>query len=217
MYSILCDRRRFFFKLRRVCFDRGCRGPYYARAMGDPLRDRRPVKELTDKSQDIEISAKIGDFERLCEAIDDELGALPAADVPGNWRDANVAGRLSFGHPDQQGRVLLLEGHVETSAVMVCQRCLSTFEWPLSTDLKLQLGVLDQLVDECDGYELWELDDDSLRPIDIVDEALTISLPFSAVHQEPAECTEISADVAGTRMTTPFASLRSRMDAGKQN
>ena len=180
--------------------------------MGDPLRDRRPVTELADKSQDIEISAKIADFRRLCEAIDAELRALPAAEVPADWRATKVSGRLSLTQADRQGSVVLLDGRGETCAVLVCQRCLSTFEWPLSTELKLQFGVLDQASDECAGYELWELDDDTLRPIDIVDEALTISLPFSALHQEPAECVAIAADDNGNRMTTPFATLRAQMD-----
>ena len=182
--------------------------------MSDPLRDRRPVKELADTSQRIEISGIITDFERLSQAIDADLDALQEADIPSDWRQSAVSGWLVFRGDDRQPRSVLLEAKLETRATLVCQRCLAPFEWPLSADLKLRLTVPGVAVESADGYELWELEDDIIRPIDIIDEALTIALPFVARHDG---CVEIEPQAEGEEMTTPFASLRSQMDEGKQD
>lgn len=185
--------------------------------MGDPLRDRRPVNELAKKGQHIEISAKIGDFERLVNVIEKDFALLQAADVPSDWRDTPVLGRLDFSFADRDGEVAALDAELKTRVAAVCQRCLRPFEWPLQATLKLKLDESESTTEQSDGYELWELDDDTICPLEIVDEALTMALPLSARHEDKNECVDIGSDGPGSRMTTPFASLRSQMDEGQQD
>jgi len=185
--------------------------------MDDPLRDRRSVKELAKIRQVVEISEKIGNFDGLSTTIEADLAALPRADTPTNWREKHVSGRLSFGFADAHSGVATLEGNLEAGIAAVCQRCLSAFEWRLTTELKLQFVAPNDVVEDREGYELWELDDEAVRPSDIVDEALIMAMPLSARHEESAQCVAIASVENGEKMTTPFASLRTQMDKGKKN
>lgn len=185
--------------------------------MDDPLRDRRSVKELAKIRQVVEIAEKIGNFSELSTVIEADLAALPRADRPTDWREKRVSGRLSFSFADAHSGVATLEGFLEAAIAAVCQRCLSAFEWRLTTELKLQFVVPNEAVEDREGYELWELDDEAVRPTDIVDEALILAMPLSAKHEGSAQCVAIASLENGEKMTTPFASLRTQMDNGKKN
>lgn len=179
--------------------------------MGDPLRDRRPLKELAANLQVIEISDKIGSMDRLAEVVEAELSALDAGLIPPDWRESRVIGRLQFGRIDAQADVITLEGGLETSISTVCQRCLAVFDLPIKTDVRLQLTGPDSTPVELDGFEPWELADDVLSPADIVDEALVMAIPLSAMHENSDDCIEVEAAV-NDEMTRPFASLKAQMD-----
>jgi uncharacterized metal-binding protein YceD (DUF177 family) len=79
-------------------------------------------------------------------------------------------------------------------------------------------GPADETAD-CDGYEVWEFSEEDVSPIDIVEEALLIALPLSAMHDDVGDCVEIEAATEETlvdeKMTTPFAALRAQMDGEK--
>ncbi len=106
--------------------------------MGNPLRDRRTPSKLAASGQVIELSDKIGDFERLTAIIEADLAALNPDKLPSDWRDSVVSGQLAFGFTDAlgglqpEGRWPAAEGHVEVMINMVCQRCLEPFELPLA-------------------------------------------------------------------------------------
>ena len=84
---------------------------------------------------------------------------------------------------------------------------------PLEADTKLLLLELEQDADGYDEYEVWELEERLLRPLDIVEELLIMALPFSAMHAESAACRALSGDTPDNaeKMTTPFAALREQM------
>lgn len=180
--------------------------------MSDPLRDRRAASELAENEQVIELSEKIRDFERLSAAIGKDLATLPEATRPGGWRDTAVRGRLAFGFGDGSRRVAALKGQVETTVPSVCQRCLAPFEWPLDVTLRLVFAEPGRSVEERDGYELWELDERTLCPLAVVDEALVMALPLSAKHEDATCCVAVAPQECGEEMTRPFAALRERMD-----
>ena len=167
--------------------------------------------------QIVEISEKIGNFDKLSRVIETDLAALPRAEMPTNWRERLVSGRLSFDFADAQRAVAILEGTLDAAIAAVCQRCLSAFAWQLTIELKLQFVVPNEPLEGREGYELWELDDEVLRPMDIVDESLIMAMPLSARHEGSAKCVEIAPVETGEKMTTPFASLRTQMDKGKKN
>ncbi len=176
--------------------------------MTDPLHARLPVTSLVDKSEVIEISAKIGDFSRLAAAIEADLGT--ESDAPGhsNWREKPVSGTLQFGTEGAGEAVVAARLSAEMTSV--CQRCMGPFGWTLETELRLRLAGTDEADADLDGYETWELDDDVVIPIDLVDEALVMAMPLSVRHDEA--CVEVDETVAAEKMTTPFADLRAQMD-----
>lgn len=176
--------------------------------MGKLLTDRRTPHELAASRQVIELADKIGGFERLCEVVSSDLQTLAARSRPANWRDARVTGRLEFGFADDREDLPVLVGDVQTTVYAVCQRCLEPMRLALKAELKLLLAD-----EKLDGYEAWELDENTLRPLDIVDEALVMALPLSALHADSERCKPAAAakDVAEEK-TRPFAALRAQMD-----
>jgi uncharacterized metal-binding protein YceD (DUF177 family) len=63
-------------------------------------------------------------------------------------------------------------------------------------------------------YEIWEVEEDVIRPFDIVEEALIMALPLSALHQSHKKCGPLLEGLASDDNETvrPFADLRSRMN-----
>jgi uncharacterized protein len=181
--------------------------------MGNPLRERRSAAEWAAGSQVIEIASKIGDFEQLSAVMDADLAALETGRMPPGWRDTAVAGSLEFGFADAQQQLPTVRCRARVVVDAVCQRCLEPFRLPLEVEADLLLLELEQSADGFDEYEVWELEETLLRPLDIVEELLIMALPFSAMHVESAACKALSAgeDDGGEQMTTPFAGLREQM------
>jgi uncharacterized metal-binding protein YceD (DUF177 family) len=186
--------------------------------MGNPLRDRRTPLKLAASGQVIELSDKIGDFERLTAIIEADLAALNPDKLPSDWRDAVVSGQLVFGFTDAQealrpeGRWPATEGHVEVTINMVCQRCLEPFRLPLVADFRLLFAGDQADTISGDRYEVWELAEELLRPLDLVEEVLIMAMPLAARHVDDAACKEpIEIDEGSDDITRPFADLKSQM------
>ena len=172
--------------------------------MGNPLQERRAPQELAASGQVIEIASKISDFEKLTEIVESDLSALDPDKLPPDWRDAVVAGQLGFGFVAAQASVA---GQVAVTIDAVCQRCLQPFAVPLKAELRLVFG------EECDGFEVWELDDKDVCPADLIEEALIMTIPFVATHDDDVSCAAVSAaDEKAEKMTLPFANLKVQMD-----
>lgn len=184
--------------------------------MDDPVRDRSFLKDLVGKGQVFEISEKIASFARLSEAIGNDIAALDARAQTAEWRESLVTGQIIFGLADEPDRVATLVGHVEAQVAAVCQRCLTLFELPLRTELKLQFSSPGAVSEARDDYELWELSDALVSPLEIVDEALVMAMPLSARHEDSTYCVEF-AQQDDKESVMPFASLRAQLDEGRNN
>lgn len=182
--------------------------------MGDPLRDRRPPRDLAQDQQVVEISNEIGDFSRLIEVVTADLSALDSGKIPADWQKMRVAGRLEFGLSAAGDGVAELNLSLEAKVPATCQRCLRPFELPLATTLALLLTGPDGEPDEQQGFEIWELDEDVVSPIEIVDEALVMAMPLAAMHEDSEDCVAVAATTVAEKTTMPFANLRERMDKG---
>jgi uncharacterized metal-binding protein YceD (DUF177 family) len=184
--------------------------------MGNPLRDRRPLAELSAKGQIIEIADKIGNFKGLAQIVEADLGTLDADKIPQDWRDAALTGRLEFGFADAQQRVATIEGEVSVTIDAVCQRCLDRFRLPLSAQLRLMPVLSAGQADESGDFDIWELDDDMVCPADIIEEALIMAMPLAAMHSDAEECGryELAANDA-EQTTKPFADLKSRLEENR--
>lgn len=176
--------------------------------MTDPLHVRLPVTSLADKAEVFEISAKIGDFDRLAAAIDADLAGTAEAPSATDWRELPVTGRLQFGVAAAGEPVVSVD--LSADVTSVCQRSLEVFRWQLETAVRFRLAPNGEAVAELDGYETWELDDDVIVPIELADEALVMAMPLSVTHDEAV--VEADAGATGRDVTRPFADLRAQMD-----
>lgn len=182
--------------------------------MGDPLRDRRPPRDFAQDQQVVEISNEIGDFSRLIDVVNADLSALDSGKIPADWQKLRVAGRLKFGLAAAGDNAAELNLSLEATVPAICQRCLRLFEMPLKTSLALLLSGPGDETDEQQGFEIWELDDDVVSPIEIADEALVMAMPLAAMHEDNEDCVAVAATAVAEKTTTPFANLREQMDKG---
>ena len=182
--------------------------------MGDPLRDQRPPRDLAERHQVVEISDEIGSFERLAEVVRVDLSALESGKIPANWRKSKVSGVLKFGFTGDEGTIASLDVRLKANVPATCQRCLRAFDLPLTTSVALMFSGSDEVLAEQEGFEIWELADETVSPIDIADEVLVMAMPLSAMHEDSDDCIAIAASDVRQETTTPFANLREQMDKG---
>jgi uncharacterized metal-binding protein YceD (DUF177 family) len=79
--------------------------------------------------------------------------------------------------------------------------------------MKLLLPQSGTMPAECDGYEIWEFDENTVSPADIVEEALIMAMPLSALHASSDDCKAVFDDghVDDGKTVRPFEDLRSLM------
>ena len=181
--------------------------------MANPLLDLASPKELATRRQVIELTAKVDDFGRLVQIAQDDLSMVSQEKYPREWRAAPVNIKLVFAFADEPGAIPSLSGDIDTTLAVVCQRCLEPFELSLSTVLKILLVARAEDAKGLDEFEIWEIEDDLIRPLDIVEEALIMALPLSAMHASSEGCRLLAEDSVVDEGGTvkPFADLRSRM------
>ena len=190
--------------------------------MGNPLRDRRSAAKLASVGQVIEIVDKISSFENLANIVEADLAALDPDKMPSGWRDCAVRGELQFGFVDADGRVPMVTGRATADVDAVCQRCLEPFQLQLEIEPKLLLLDVEQAADGCEDLEVWELDEATLRPQDIIEELLIMAMPFSAMHNNMADCKAFSSadpsdDDGLEKLVKPFAALRSQISQNEKD
>jgi len=181
--------------------------------MANPLTDRARPSQLAESGQVIETKGKVSDLPRLSEAVEADLASLPPAVRPKKWRHAPIDIRLAFGWADARQQIAALEGQISARIDAVCQRCLEPFELSLNAQLKFLLPMPDGEATALEEYEIWETAEDTVRPLDIVDEALTMAMPYSPTHKDIAMCGPLAEELKPeeTKTVRPFADLKSQM------
>ena len=181
--------------------------------MANALTDRVSPAQLAASGQVIETKGKLSDFRRLKEVVEADLGLLSPAGVPKQWRHAPVDIRLAFGWADARRRIPALEGQISATVDAVCQRCLEPCELSLDAQLKLMLLIPGGDAAASEEYEIWETAEDTVRPLDIVDEALIMAMPLSVAHSDSAQCGPLAEKLVTEESgkTRPFADLKSQM------
>ena len=181
--------------------------------MTSPMLDRVPPTVLANRGQLIETKGRVADFDRLIEAVESELSVLPSAEKPQRWQQAPVDIRIRYGWSESQPGIPVIEGRTSTHIAAVCQRCLEPFELAIAADLKLLLPPKDAAAVTNDEFEVWEFDEDDVSPHDVVEEALIMAMPFSAMHQSEDECGAARPGSGADEDETvrPFADLKSLM------
>lgn len=180
--------------------------------MGNPLFDRRSPRELAERGQVIDTQAELGAFPRLAGIVAADLAAVPEQDLPAKWRALPVEIRLTAGWADERRAMPVLEGYVKARVPAVCQRCLEPFELPVDRELRLLLSGPEAGEVESDEYETWEIEEPTVRPLDIAEEALIMALPLAAMHDGAAcRAPEQEQAASGGDTVRPFADLKERM------
>jgi uncharacterized protein len=184
--------------------------------MPNPLLDRSSPAELADLGQVVEKQVKLQSFSGLTEVLAADLSPLGPEEVPQEWRQTPVAIRLKFGWVDRGRRFPALEGRVVARVPAVCQRCLGPIQLELDEELKLLLAGADEAgsAEGASGdYDVWEIDEATIRPLDILEEALIMAMPLSALHGPGEGCDAPDDAVPAVSDVTirPFAGLRSTM------
>lgn len=198
-------------------FDRATFAPYYPPAMATPLHQYVSPQDLAERQQILEYNGNIGEFERLSEIAAADLAADGAAPGPEEWRGAPVAIRLQFAWADARQEVPMLSGQVAAEMPAVCQRCLKAFRYTLENDVKM--AIVAGSAGECEladrpGTDVWEIEQDKLRLIDVVEEALIMAMPLAPMHGDDHPCGRSvqAARESSVDKVTPFADLKTHMD-----
>jgi uncharacterized protein len=173
------------------------------RAPADPVE----VDRLAAEGATLERDWPAGAFAHLADRLADPEGQVAAA--------------LRFHRIDGFAAV---QGRVTAGLHLQCQRCLSTFEWPLDTTLKLCFVADDGAAARVPGeYEPALAPGGRAELASLVEDELLLALPLVPVHADPARCaardvTEVPAaarsgkaqarDAPASDVQRPFAQLR---------
>ncbi len=151
------------------------------------------------------------------QAVDNRsvvAGRLPLSSLPrlrGLLLDAtgDVRFRLGFGRDEARRAVLRCE--VAATLKLRCQRCLEALDHKVDADTWLALvsGIDEErLLPE--RYDPLPVDDEPIRPRDLIEDELLLALPQIPMHA-PVVCAQQIPDVDGARMrsakASPFAVL----------
>ncbi len=174
-------------------------------------------QQLAELQQVIDCKVELRDLSRLAEIVQADLAVLPAGDRPANWRQTPVGISLKFGFARFADSVPVLDGVLSVTLDAVCQRCLEACRVSVNTTLRYLLLPAGADAIECEDYEVWELPDRQVRPLDIVEEALVMAMPFPALHESESECGPLAQELstAETETAHPFAGLRAQLDESK--
>ncbi len=182
--------------------------------MANPLLDHALPAELAERGQVYEFKGKISDFPHLVEIVEADLRTVSGSGLPREWKRAPVDIRLGFAWADSRQEIPAMEGEIATAIAAVCQRCLEPFELPLRTTLKMLLMKSTEATAALSDFEIWEVEGDAIRLIDIIEEALIMALPLSVMHPSREECGPLARGVTNANKETvrPFVNLRSLMN-----
>ena len=179
--------------------------------MSDPLRERRSPRDWAALGQVIETTIELRSFPQLAGIVAGDLARLPAGEAPADWRASPVVHELAFGWHGRGRRMPVLEGRVTARVPAVCQRCLAPFTLVLARDLRLMFAENEADVPDAGDYEVWETEEATIRPLDVIEETMIMAIPLSAMHNS-AECRAPGQEEApGPDRVRPFADLKSRM------
>lgn len=182
--------------------------------MANPLFVRVAPAVLARQRQAIETVENLSVFKRLAAIVEEGLADLDEAARPADFRARPVEVRLAFDWADARERQPRATGTVTSRLPATCQRCLEPCELDLAATIDLLLVPRGDAQSVDDALEIWEVDDDRLRPLDIVEELLVMALPLAATHADEKDCGTLRDFIGeeNSRDTVrPFADLKNRL------
>jgi uncharacterized protein len=150
-------------------------------------------------------------FTRFCELLADCRGELKVS--------------LQFGLDERHRRIV--EGSIETSVSVVCQRCLEHTNVQLQESFKLGVVESEAQIERLpDDVDPWLTTDARLTLVDILEEQLILAMPIVSYHLEACSfvlgktsegTAERKTDSAVESDDNPFAVLKKLIIQDKQN
>lgn len=171
--------------------------------MSPLIRQRVDAAKLAARGTHINEVVAVGEFPRLSLLVESD--------------EATVTVELAFSSSGVAGQpgIPLLDGKVETRLTLLCQRCLEPVELPLACAFHLALLEEDVEAEAVPPpYEPIVRDEEPQRGagwylIDLVEDELLLSLPFSPAHEKTGECRRQAQSYSeSTERQTPFAGLK---------
>jgi uncharacterized protein len=147
--------------------------------------------------------------------------AIPLAQLPRTAleliaTDGEAKGHVRFSR--QMGRAVA-DLEVKAQPEVVCQRCMQPMRWPVDVTSRIALVVDFDAADRVpDGFEVFQVEGDSVSVRDLVDEEILLALPTVPRHEEGSECAgremllpgqeaEEPEEAAAAQVQKPFAQL----------
>jgi len=182
--------------------------------MANPLFAHLEPGLLARQRQAIELVEKLSTFGRLAAIVEADLEGRSGAGGADEFRARPVNVDIVFGWADAREELPKVSGRVWTALPMTCQRCLERCELELRADIDLLLLPASDARSAGDALEVWELDSDRLRPVDVIEEMLVMQMPLAAMHADPADCGKLAAlrDEMSGDTVRPFADLKRKME-----
>ncbi len=103
----------------------------------------------------------------------------------------------------------LIVGQLETSLLLVCQRCLGSMERPIVQNFRLMIDASDELVQKSSLDTLYS-DDGYIDIVEVVEDELILGIPLVVMHED-VSCNEHlqPSDQSDAVVTeNPFAVLK---------
>lgn len=140
--------------------------------------DRLPIRfdpfQFARKNVRLEGSIALKSMHRLNEA---SVTALEP--------DARVTLHLST----EIAGIVLLTGKIRARVMMTCQRCLKDMVLDIDRPIELALVRSEaEAVEIQDGFETYEVSDETIFTRDLIEDELLLSLPIIPVHHDSVHC-----------------------------
>lgn len=174
-------------------------------------------EELAARGEELRDSVPLGAAGRLREFVRRSLAAGSVA-APEGWEARPVSVELRFEIRRTQGNLSIpaVTGKACVCLPLACDRCLGLVEFEAAADIALLLPDSEIAEDALPGFDVWVVDERGLRPLDLVEEELLLSLPLASMHSDRRECElrigEFAAGDADRKTQRPFSVLKALME-----
>ena len=163
--------------------------------MSEQLPETADFLKQAERSVGLEGHLPLARLERLSEVLCDTAGEIHA--------------RLNF---CEIAGFRCLQGTVEASLKLICQRCINPMEHKVSGRFKFGLVLDEEEMQELPAdFEPYLVEGDEQSIIELLEDELLLSLPIAVMHQE--ECSEFlkkhnEQKQAEKEASSPFAVLK---------
>lgn len=139
--------------------------------MQDKLRRQYQVTKEMSRKGHFEGEIPLSDLSRVAEILH------PDFDTKRNQVT------LKFEFTGNEFNSPLIVGQLETSLLLVCQRCLGSMEWPVAQNFRLMIDASDELVRKSSLDTLYS-DDGYIDIVDVVEDELILGIPLVVMHED---------------------------------